>query len=210
MMIAHINQLTLIAGISLGLILRTIPVSAQQTVTCESYKYRYQFCRVNTRGGVRLVRQLSNTRCVQGETWDYDRDGIWVDKGCNAEFSVRGRDSGYNNNNSYNNNNNSSSGDGTAAAVVGGALVIGAIAAAIAGGSDDNSSNNNSSSDYPTITCNSKDNSYTLCPVDLRGRRAYLERQLSQAGCWEGDTWGYDREGVWVDGGCRGIFEIRG
>ncbi|GBF79414.1 DUF3011 domain-containing protein [Aphanothece sacrum] len=211
MMITRLNQLTLIAGISLGLILQTIPVSAQQNVTCESYKYRYQFCRVNTRGGVRLVRQLSNSSCRQGESWDYDRDGIWVDKGCSAEFSIRGKDTGYDNNNSdYNNNSNS--GDGTAAAVVGGALIVGAIAAAISGGSDNNNNNNNnnnSSSGYPTITCNSKDNGYTRCPVDTRRGEVYLQRQLSQAGCWEGDTWGYDREGIWVDKGCRGLFEVR-
>jgi hypothetical protein len=207
MIINRINQLTLITGITLGLMLQTIPAEARQTITCESFKYRYQFCRVNTRGGVRLTRQISNTRCNEGETWGYDREGIWVDQGCAAEFSVRGGGGNQNNNN---NNNISSGGGDNTAAIVGGALVIGAIAAAIAGGSDGNSNNNSSSDGRQTITCNSKDDQYTTCPINLsRGNRVVLDRQLSQAGCWEGDTWGYNRDEIWVDNGCRGLFEIR-
>ncbi|WP_107669609.1 DUF3011 domain-containing protein [Cyanothece sp. BG0011] len=197
MIINCLNRLTIITGISLGLLLQTIPAEARQTISCESFKYRYQFCRANTRGGVRLTRQLSNTRCVEGDTWGYDRDGIWVDRGCAAEFSVRDRNPGYD-------NSNNSSGGSDAAAIVGGALVVGAIAAAIAGGS------NNNSSDGRTITCNSDNGQYTTCPVSLgRDDWIVLDRQLSQAGCWEGDTWGYDSQKIWVDNGCRGVFEIR-
>jgi hypothetical protein len=45
---------------------------------------------VRTGGDVRLVRQLSETACRRGETWGFDRRGIWVDKGCAAEFAVAG------------------------------------------------------------------------------------------------------------------------
>lgn len=58
------------------------------TLTCRSVNFKYQFCRVDTQGGVRLQRQLSRTRCVEGHTWGYDRQGIWVDRGCGAEFVV--------------------------------------------------------------------------------------------------------------------------
>ncbi|MFN2240619.1 MAG: DUF3011 domain-containing protein, partial [Thermoanaerobaculia bacterium] len=27
--------------------------------------------------------------CVRNQTWGEDRDGIWVDGGCRAEFAVR-------------------------------------------------------------------------------------------------------------------------
>ena len=57
-------------------------------VVCESISNRYQFCRVDTRGGVQLQRQLSNSACRQNQTWGYDRNGIWVDRGCRAEFRV--------------------------------------------------------------------------------------------------------------------------
>ena len=61
-------------------------------VTCESIHNRYQFCRVNTRGGVQLHRQLSSAACRKDQTWGYDRDGIWVDRGCRAEFRIGGGD----------------------------------------------------------------------------------------------------------------------
>jgi hypothetical protein len=43
---------------------------------------------VNTRGGVRLSRQISGSACTQGSTWGYDGTRIWVDNGCRAEFQV--------------------------------------------------------------------------------------------------------------------------
>ncbi len=45
------------------------------------------------------------------------------------------------------------------------------------------------------------------CRVNLRSRRVKLKRQLSNSGCWEGNTWGYDRNGIWVDNGCSGVFK---
>ena len=57
--------------------------------TCQSRYDRYQYCRTDTRGGVRLIRQLSKTPCRQNQTWGYERGGVWVDGGCRAEFEVR-------------------------------------------------------------------------------------------------------------------------
>lgn len=61
-------------------------------VTCESRNQRHQFCRIDTRGGVQLQRQLSNAACRKNQTWGYDRNGIWVDRGCRAEFRVGSSD----------------------------------------------------------------------------------------------------------------------
>jgi len=58
---------------------------------CSSYGGR-QFCAADARFGVELRRQLSNRECIEGRTWGYDDRGIWVDRGCRAEFLVlRGR-----------------------------------------------------------------------------------------------------------------------
>jgi hypothetical protein len=76
---------------------------AQQTFTCESYNGRQQVCRVDTSGGVRFVRQLSDSRCVQGRTWGVARNAVWVSGGCRAEFQA-GTNYGYNRNDGYNNN----------------------------------------------------------------------------------------------------------
>src|SRR5713226_4120978 len=67
-----------------------------QTIYCGSESGRRQKCPVDTRGGVRLVSQRSEASCIQGRSWGYKRDHIWVDRGCRADFEVgdRGYDRG--------------------------------------------------------------------------------------------------------------------
>jgi Protein of unknown function (DUF3011) len=67
------------------------------TITCSSDNGRRNFCNVDTRGGVRLNRQISGSACVQNQTWGWDNSGVWVDRGCRAEFIV-----GSGNNNNWN------------------------------------------------------------------------------------------------------------
>ncbi|MEZ5580785.1 MAG: DUF3011 domain-containing protein [Candidatus Competibacteraceae bacterium] len=57
------------------------------TVRCES-NGNYRHCRADTRDGVQLSRQLSKSACRYNDTWGYDRRGIWVDRGCRAEFTL--------------------------------------------------------------------------------------------------------------------------
>lgn len=56
---------------------------------CESTNGYRQVCEVDTRGGVRLVRQFGGAACREGSSWGFDRRGIWVDRGCRAEFEVK-------------------------------------------------------------------------------------------------------------------------
>ncbi len=60
-----------------------------------------------------------------------------------------------------------------------------------------------------SLTCQSQDQHYRLCRVDL-GRRgtARIEQRLSHASCIRGRSWGFNRAGVWVDHGCRARFVI--
>lgn len=53
---------------------------------CESNDGRYNECAANTRAGVQLIRQLSNSPCIEGRSWGYGRSGIWVAQGRRAEF----------------------------------------------------------------------------------------------------------------------------
>ena len=57
-------------------------------IRCSSDDGRRAFCAVDTQRGVRMVRQISGSPCEQGRTWGFDRRGIWVDRGCRAEFEV--------------------------------------------------------------------------------------------------------------------------
>jgi hypothetical protein len=62
-------------------------------VRCASEGYTYNMCQVDTGRGsrVRLVQQISKTRCVEGRTWGWNRAGVWVDGGCEAIFTVERR-----------------------------------------------------------------------------------------------------------------------
>jgi len=57
-----------------------------QDVTCESQGMKQAECDMDTRGDVRLVRQLSDTRCEQGENWGLYKHSVWVKDGCRAVF----------------------------------------------------------------------------------------------------------------------------
>jgi hypothetical protein len=57
-----------------------------RTVTCSSFDGQRVFCAADTRDGVRLMRQIGDTRCEEGLTWGQTDRGIWVDRGCRGEF----------------------------------------------------------------------------------------------------------------------------
>jgi hypothetical protein len=59
-----------------------------QAIRCESNDGRERYCRVPIRQRADLSKQLSRTRCVQGQNWRWDRGGIWVTGGCRGEFRV--------------------------------------------------------------------------------------------------------------------------
>lgn len=141
-----------------------------EVIRCESRDYRQVYCNIDSRGGVEIVNQLSDTACIEGRTWGWDRRGVWVSGGCRAEFAVAGR-GGY-----------------------GGGHYDGGGYGYDAGGS-------------ALIRCESRDFNQVYCNADARGG-ARLVNQLSSTPCIEGDTWGVDRRGVWVRGGCRAEFEI--
>lgn len=61
----------------------------QQTVNCSSNNGRKNYCGVFGNRDIRLARQISGSACVQGKTWGTDGRGLWVDRGCRADFSVR-------------------------------------------------------------------------------------------------------------------------
>ncbi|WP_300618612.1 DUF3011 domain-containing protein [Dokdonella sp.] len=62
-------------------------------VRCGSPRFNYNMCQVDTGRGSRVTlrRQLSDTRCVEGRNWGWNRAGVWVDQGCSGEFVVERR-----------------------------------------------------------------------------------------------------------------------
>jgi hypothetical protein len=60
-----------------------------------------------------------------------------------------------------------------------------------------------------SITCEANNDNRKYCgsydPDQVR-----MERQISGSPCIEGRTWGVDRQGLWVERGCRAIFRVGG
>jgi hypothetical protein len=150
-------------------------------VYCASDNGRRNYCGADTRGGVRLVRQRSDAPCISGRTWGYDRRGIWVDRGCRAEFitgtNYRDRDYGRDRDRDRDR-------DG------------------------DRDRGRDRDRFVQNFYCESGDGRRHYCAEGARGD-VRLIRQRSGAPCIFGRTWGRDQNGVWVDRGCRADFEVR-
>lgn len=55
---------------------------------CASTNGNYAFCPGDTSTGVQLFQQRSETPCVINQSWGFDSRGIWVDRGCAADFQL--------------------------------------------------------------------------------------------------------------------------
>lgn len=208
----------LLAVMTVGAMLLGARAAQAETIRCESKGGSYQVCSADTRGGVRLSQQLSSQGCWQNDTWGYDRNRIWVDRGCRAEFYVG---SG---------SHSSSNKDDAVAA----ALVIGLAAAAVAADQhsdrhdNDHYNNNYNNNGYnngynynnsygnnygyggnprSTFRCESKDNRFTYCNIPYRGH-VEIYKQQSSSPCTYGRSWGSENNRIWVSNGCRADFAV--
>ena len=218
--------------------------SAQNTLTCSSDDGHRHYCPADTRGGVRLVNQRSGSPCNQGYSWGFDRGGVWVDRGCRADFAInsyqyRGPSSGGGGTITCSSDDgkrhycNVDSGgrvrllrqrsgspcqegyswgsDGNAVWVDHGCRADFSVSGG-RGGWDRGRDWNRDRDDYvggggQVITCSSDDMRRHYCPADTRGG-VQLLKQRSDASCRQGSSWGYDRNGIWVDRGCRADFQV--
>lgn len=206
-----------------------------QVIRCESADNRYRECRIDTRGGVRIVRQLSKTRCEEGRNWGQGRNGVWVDRGCRAEFAV-GRGNGNGGWSSNGQRIRCESADNRtrtcAIAARGDVRLVRQLSKApctegyswgrdrngvwvsrgcraefeVGGrGTGWNNGNGHNGGYGQTFRCESEQDRIRVCGVNGRGD-VQLVRQLSSAPCIQGRTWGRDARGVWVTAGCRAEF----
>ena len=192
------------------------------TVTCESREGRRAYCSTSTSGGVRLVRQLSSSPCVEGRDWDHDDRGIWVDNGCRAVFEVRSGaalpistltcESRYG-------RRESCRADTSGGVRLSRRLSSAACEPGRGWGYDqtgiwvDNGCRAvfelrpGFSQPVATVTCESRYGRKSSCRAETAGG-VRLARKLSSAACDPGRDWGYDNTSIWVDNGCRAVFEV--
>ncbi|TCI07437.1 DUF3011 domain-containing protein [Dyella soli] len=173
-----------LAGMVAGLLLSAAPVARAQdrdVVRCGSEDGRFSRCQVPWRDA-ELIRQESDSACVRGQTWGVDRGGLWVDRGCRGQFVEMERDGGWHGGGGWQ------------------------------GGGRPHDDDWRPGPDWDReirLQCESNDHEYHFCQVDVGGRGyARLMRQLSGSACEEGYSWGWNRAGVWVSKGCRGLFSV--
>lgn len=176
------------AGLMAGLLWVAAPaVHAQgrDQVRCGSDDGRFTRCQVPWRDA-EMIRQESNSPCIRGRTWGVDRGGLWVDQGCRAQFVEMG-------------------GGGYRPPGGGGYYPPPGYRPPDSGGW-------RPGPDWDReirLQCESNDKQYHFCQVDVGGRgNAVLLRQLSGSPCEQGYSWGWNRAGVWVSKGCRGLFSV--
>jgi hypothetical protein len=58
-----------------------------------------------------------------------------------------------------------------------------------------------------TVTCESRDNKRVTCDLPAEGT-VRVREQLSNTRCEPGESWGTYGDSVWVDRGCRAVFEV--
>lgn len=203
-------------------------------VRCESINNGRQTCKVDARNRMVAVnQQLSDNPCILGRSWGLsgDRDEIWVDNGCRAEFQVGGTAvvSGAFGRSvvceSQNNGKNrcpvdTSYGVQLARQISENGCVRGTDwgfdengiwvdhgcrAEFVLGG--DQRYTPRTSPSRNVVVCESQNEAMNRCAADTY-YGVTLARQISNSICVRGLTWGYDANGIWVNGGCRAEFVL--
>jgi hypothetical protein len=204
------------------------------TVRCESNEGRTRQCSADTRGGVRLLRQLSDSACTEGRTWGYGRNGVWVTQGCRAEFAIGGRRF-LRDRNTF----RCESADGRwrlcPLSRKGRITLVRQLSRSdcireqswghderglwvaqgcrgefrwVDGVEGDGEAGGGNAPPPEIMRCESRGSKERRCPVEV-SEGVRLLRQLSNSACIRDQSWGWNREGVWVRNGCRAEFEVR-
>jgi hypothetical protein len=204
-----------------------------QVITCSSDDGRRQSCGTpySNITNVQLMRQLSGTACVQGQTWGFDTRAVWVDRGCRAQFRVYAWTGGWNGGGSSKIVRCSSQDMRFNHCPIHGWVNNVQLSQQYSGntcvqdqtwGWDGKGVwvDRGCRADFkvwtgrrPTgrsvvVRCASQDMGMNRCRVSGFITGAELQQQYSGSPCFQGKTWGYDDQGVWVDRGCRADFRV--
>src|SRR5262249_44918612 len=64
------------------------PSAPQGILLCAAQPGERILCAADTSAGVALVRSTGKAPCLLGESWGYDKNGIWVSDGCSGAFAA--------------------------------------------------------------------------------------------------------------------------
>lgn len=183
-------------------------------VVCASQSAGYLYCRAETARGVTLIEQLGPFACNKGNTWDYDKGGIWVANGCAARFRL-GPDAKAD---ALDEKAQGSAAEGLARDMTSGARSARKRPAPPSPATGLNflaappSASQQRTASAPLgqpsiLVCESKQYKVQKCPVPVRAH-VQLSRKLGRADCRFNSSWGYDYGEIWVRDGCRAEFLV--
>jgi hypothetical protein len=222
-----LGALAFVAGIGpAASVVNAVPLPQGLAISCSSDDMQRHWCPVDTRGGAELIKQRSEAKCIFNRTWGYDDRGIWVDRGCRADFQIGGAEfKGWGQEYhvycaSDDMNLNWCPADSRfgvrlarqrseAGCVMGRTWGYGPRGIWVDHGcrADFRVAGDWENRAAALLYCASDDMQRHGCGIDTRDG-VFIIRQRSEADCVFNRTWGYDREGIWVDRGCRADFEV--
>ncbi|KAF1697815.1 DUF3011 domain-containing protein [Pseudoxanthomonas koreensis] len=204
-----------------------VAVASNGVVRCESDGMARVHCAMDTGDGVELVRQISEHACIRESDWGVDADGVWVARGCRAEFAARNEASAATRSTIRCESRNGRLNQ--CPVRLRGAPVrllrelsavpcrrdeswgIGRNEVWVSRGCKGEFEIGSRDGGFPPgprlLTCESKQQQRRSCGTTIT-HGARLVRQLSGMPCTEGQTWGWDAGRVWVDNGCRAEFSV--
>ena len=222
-----------LAILGAALALGTAGAAAAQSIHCESRDYRRNFCATGQITGAQIISQTSNAACVQGRSWGWDRNGIWVSDGCAGDFAFQGgwgpqpgppigTNSIQCESRDYQQN---FCGTGVrisrawvaqqqsqAPCIQGRSWGWDQRGIWVSQGCSAVFSFTAGGGPPPrppmanSIECESRNYQQGWCDTGRNIRRAWVAEQRSQSPCIQGQTWGWRDRGIWVNGGCSAVF----
>ncbi len=196
--------------------------AAQYGVTCESRDGGYRECYTGFRYPPVLVRQISNSTCIEGRSWGHRPGAVWVSRGCRGVFDEGGgtgaggwgsdevvcesRDGRYRECQTgfrgpvqlVEQLSSSSCVEGRSWGRTRGGVWVdrgcrGRFSSYYGGGDYDGGGHWDDDDGGYTIECESRDNRHRTCSWDWNAGTPYIVDQLSSSPCVRGRSWGYDR-----------------
>lgn len=196
-------------------------------VRCESQDTRRVRCPLDTSRGVVLVRQLSENACIRESDWGVDAGGVWVARGCRAEFRARPSET-TTTRRVVRCESRGARVEGCAVALRGAPVRllrelsrapcrrgeswdVGRNQILVSRGCKGEFEVGDAAGGFPPgprlLVCESRDRQRRSCGTTVE-RSVELVEQLSGAPCGYGSSWGWDAGGIWVSDGCRAKFAV--
>lgn len=198
-----------------------------EQVRCESQDARRVHCAMDTSRGVLLVRQLSGNACIRESDWGVDAGGVWVARGCRAEFRVPPAATAVTR--QVVRCESRGARVESCAVMLRGAPVrllrelsrapcrrgeswdLGRNEILVSRGCKGEFEIGDADAGFPPgprlLTCESRDRKRRSCGTTVE-QGASMLKQLSGSPCEYGRSWGWDADRVWVADGCRAQFAV--